>query len=71
MYTGHENNCIICGKPLVYSTETVMRECCVCHKVFPSRRRAVRTGTSCATAATPVAGRRSSHTFSRAHSATP
>lgn len=36
MYTGHENNCIICGKPLVYSTETVMRECCVCHKVFPS-----------------------------------
>lgn len=33
---GHENNCVICGKPLVYSTETVMRECAVCHRIFPS-----------------------------------
>ena len=33
---GHANNCVICGKPLIYSTETVMRECAICHRVLPS-----------------------------------
>lgn len=30
------NNCLICGKPLVYSTETVMRTCAVCGEEKPS-----------------------------------
>lgn len=27
---------MICGRPLVYSTETVLRECCICHRLKPS-----------------------------------
>ena len=30
------NNCLICGKPLIYSGKTVMRRCAVCGEEKPS-----------------------------------
>lgn len=33
---GSAHNCILCGKPLIYSRQTVLRRCVVCHKLEPS-----------------------------------
>lgn len=33
---GHEQNCIVCGKPLIYFTETRLMECRICHKQKPA-----------------------------------
>lgn len=32
----HDENCLICGKPLVYLAHTEDRECSVCHRVKPA-----------------------------------
>jgi hypothetical protein len=32
----HRENCMICGAPLVYMDAAEMRECAVCHRVFPA-----------------------------------
>lgn len=32
----HEENCLVCGKPLVYLPQMVDMECCVCHRIKPA-----------------------------------
>lgn len=32
----NHQNCILCGKPLIYYSEERMLECCICHKTKPA-----------------------------------
>lgn len=32
----HQEGCLICGQPLVYSESSEMRECVLCHRSFPA-----------------------------------
>ncbi len=35
--SNHQQNCMICGAPIVYSSKTISRECAICHRFFPAR----------------------------------